>query len=356
VGLLAVAALMGTENSFGLDAFEVKRVAPPQLGLRSGPGKPQSLPALPLYCSAAHSSVASVNSRTRLRPVLAIFCGVPFALGVRGRAPSPPAPSDMAGTPSESGIFASVEPSRRSVRNCKWRSTAASDSSRGESAGSFAAGRSPILTMLNVRSFFDAQCGGPGPSHCNASRHLRPPDAMPPQGAPTAPGSVERRSMEALRGFGNRVHAGAAAYGAQVQRRARIVGQRTSASAASAEASAAIGLGNPASVKLWPPGAVDRYLKRRLPSGQRYGRVRACSVKHDVSSDAAGQRRLAIEMAHSAQVAFTLFTHIPQKDERRRQFDLCLEQSVGNGQHADHTGAIVASARSGEAIAFGELD
>ena len=222
---------------------------------------------------------------------------------------------------------------------------------QGRVGGQFRRGPVPNFDNVEREKLFDAQCGGPGlriamrhgifdrPMQC----HLKAHQLLRIGGAKIDGG---------LRGFGNRVHAGAAAYGAQVQRRARIVGQRNIRERRQRRSQCGNRVGQPGIGKTMAARPVDRYLEAPAAQGQRYGRVRACSVKHDVSSDAAGQRRLAIEMAHSAQVAFTLFTHIPQKDERRRQFDLCLEQSVGNGQHADHTGAIVASARSGEAIAF----
>ena len=86
------------------------------------------------YCSEAQSSMARVSRRTRLRPTSRSLAEYHSAC-VWAPAPSPPAPMERAGTPSESGILASVEPRRRSVRRRRWRSTARRFSSKAESLG-----------------------------------------------------------------------------------------------------------------------------------------------------------------------------------------------------------------------------
>ena len=128
-------------------------------------------------------------------------------------------------------------------------------------------------------------------------------------------------------------------------------GSGVSASAASAVASAAMGLGVPASVKLWPPGPGDRDPIAPAAQRLRHGRVRAGAIQHNVRGNAAGQRAVLVEVAHAAQIAFALFAHIAQQDERRGQFDLGFEQRMGDGQHSHHSGAVVAGARSLQAVA-----
>ena len=124
------------------------------------------------------------------------------------------------------------------------------------------------------------------------------------------------------------------------------------ASAASAEASAAMGLGVPASVKLWPPGPLIVTWKRRLPKGLGHRRVRACAVENNVRRDASGERALIIEVAHAAQIAFALLAHVAQKEQRCGQFEFGLQQRVGNGQHSHDSRAVVAGAGSCQAVAI----
>ena len=59
-----------------------------------------------------------------------------------------------------------------------------------------------------------------------------------------------------LGAFGDGVDTGAARNGAEVECGPRISGRAVCDSTARAEASAAMGFGVPASVKLWPPGPV----------------------------------------------------------------------------------------------------
>ena len=122
------------------------------------------------------------------------------------------------------------------------------------------------------------------------------------------------------------------------------------ASAARAVASAAMGLGRPASVKLWPPGTGDRDLKAPAAEGLGDGRVGAGAVENDVGGDAAGEGALIIEVANAAQVALALFADVAQEQERDRQLHLGVRQSMHNGQHANHARAVVAGARRFQAV------
>ena len=57
-------------------------------------------------------------------------------------------------------------------------------------------------------------------------------------------------------------------------------------------------------------------------------------------TDAPGQRRLPVKVAHATQVAFALFTHIAQKENRRGHPGLRLCERVRDGQHTSHSGKL----------------
>ena len=63
---------------------------------------------------------------------------------------------------------------------------------------------------------------------------------------------------------------------------------------------------------------------------------------------------LRVEMAHAAQIAFALFAHIAKKQKWRGEFRFRVEEGVGHGQHANHSGSVVAGARRGQAVAIDE--
>ena len=67
-------------------------------------------------------------------------------------------------------------------------------------------------------------------------------------------------------------------------------GSGVTARAASAEASAAMGLGVPASVKLWPPGPAMRTLVSAAAERLGDGGFRARAIENNMRGDAAGQR------------------------------------------------------------------
>ncbi len=141
------------------------------------------------YCPAAHSVIASASSSTLLQSQFSLSLAEYHSARVCAPPPSPPAPMDRAGTPSESGILASVEPRRRSVRRPRWRSTARKASSSGESAGSCAAGRSPIFSMVKAsRPRLRGAAGGFGRRVAVRRRRPRRRDAGQPPGGEAARG------------------------------------------------------------------------------------------------------------------------------------------------------------------------
>jgi hypothetical protein len=81
------------------------------------------------------------------------------------------------------------------------------------------------------------------------------------------------------------------------------------------------------------------------------GRVSPRTVKDNVSGDAAGEGTLGIEVSNASQVAFALFTHISQEKQRRGKLHFGLDQSVGDGQHSDQSGAVVAGPRGFKTVA-----
>ena len=56
-------------------------------------------------------------------------------------------------------------------------------------------------------------------------------------------------------------------------------------------------------------------------------------------------------MAHAAQVAFSFFADVAEKDEGRGKLSLCPDQRMSNGQHSNYASAVVACAWSLKAIA-----
>ena len=202
------------------------------------------------YCSAAHSAMARVSSMTRRKPIsrsLSLY----HSDSVCAPPPSPPAPSESAGTPRAIGMLASVEPRRRSVRRPRCRSTERSVSSTGESTGNCAAGRSPIFSIVKV--------SGPRLRNVFASAFACSTASSTQRCSATSSrsnslGLVDRKSTDAVALSGIEL----TLVPPWIVPRFSVVrgssGSEVSARTASAAARAAIGFGVPASVKLWPPG------------------------------------------------------------------------------------------------------
>jgi hypothetical protein len=106
-----------------------------------------------------------------------------------------------------------------------------------------------------------------------------------------------------------------------------------------------MGLGVPAS-KAVPARAADPHLESPAAHGLRHRRVDTGAIQHDVRGDAPRPVALPIKLAHAAQVAFALFAHIAQEDQRRRQFHRGLHQRMRDSQHPHYACRIVACARS----------
>ena len=104
-------------------------------------------------------------------------------------------------------------------------------------------------------------------------------------------------------------------------------GRGVSASAARAVESAAMGLGMPASVKLWPAGAGNGDLVAAAAKGLSDGGVGAGAIENDVGGDAAGEWAVLVDMAHAAQVALPFFANVAEDDERNRQRDTSMDEA-----------------------------
>ena len=59
--------------------------------------------------------------------------------------------------------------------------------------------------------------------------------------------------------------------------------------------------------------------------GLGHGRVRARAVEHNVRSDASGEGCVRIQMAHAAQIALALFSHVADEEQRCRHLGLGMQ-------------------------------
>jgi hypothetical protein len=69
-----------------------------------------------------------------------------------------------------------------------------------------------------------------------------------------------------------------------------------------------------------------------------------------VCGNATGHRVLPIDVAHAAQVSFAFLANISDKDERRRQLGLGLDECMNDGEHSNNTCTVVTSAGSFKAV------
>ncbi len=95
----------------------------------------------------------------------------------------------------------------------------------------------------------------------------------------------------------------------------------------------------------------DRNPKAAASQGLRYCSVGAGAIQHDMRSHASREWTVLIKVPHAAQIAFTLFTHVAQHHQCGRQFYPCAQQGMNNGQHAHHTGRVIARARCFQSVA-----
>ena len=127
-------------------------------------------------------------------------------------------------------------------------------------------------------------------------------------------------------------------------------GSGVRATVARAMASAAMGLGVPASVKLWPPGPLMVTWKRRLPRAWVTAESAPGAIEDDVGGDATGEGRLLVEMADAAQIAFAFFAYVAEHDDGSGELNLGVDDGLCKSKHADDAGSVVAGAGSGEAV------
>ena len=299
--------------------------------------------------------MARVSSSTRLRPISRSLAEYHSAR-VCAPPPSPPAPMDKAGMPSESGILASVEPRRRSVRRPKMAVHGAQSVEQRGIAGQLRGGAVADLVdgegqespAVRGDGFFAAaleRSTASSTARCKATSRRS-----------SCSGLVERKSMEAWALSGMEF----TLVPPWMVPRFRVVRgsfrQAGLSQAGQGRSQRGDGVGRACIGKAVAAGADDGDLVAAAAQGLGDGRVRAGAIQNDVGGDAAGQRTLAVKMAHAAQIAFALFAHIAQKDERRGQFNPGLDQRVGDGQHAGNPGAVVAGARSFQAVAVHHRD
>ena len=94
----------------------------------------------------------------------------------------------------------------------------------------------------------------------------------------------------------------------------------------------------------------DRSPEAAAAQRLRHRRVRARAIQHDMRSPASRQCAVLIKVPHPAQIPLTLFAHIAQHHQRRRQFHPGAHESMNHGQHPHHPSRVIADARSFQAI------
>ncbi len=128
--------------------------------------------------------------------------------------------------------------------------------------------------------------------------------------------------------FGDGVDAGSAVDGAEVQRGARLFGQRGFGQSGERGGQGGDGVGCACVSKAVAAGAGDGDLKAAAAEGLGDGGVGACAVEDDVGGDAAGERSLIVKVTHAAQIAFALFAHVGEDDEGSGEFNFGLDERV----------------------------
>ena len=196
----------------------------------------------------------------------AVLCGIPFGLGMRAPPPSPPAPRTARELGERAGILASVDPRRMVVLMFEAPVHGAQRLQERGIVGQQRGRAVPDLCDLESDAAAPRRREGfgLGVGEFNrifdgaVQRHLKPQQLIGcwwtgSRWLPTAFSGIELTLVPP-----------------RIVPRFRVVrgssGMGVRAKVASAMARAAMGLGVPASVKLWPPGPPNRIWKRRLPS------------------------------------------------------------------------------------------
>ena len=159
-----------------------------------------------------------------------------------------------------------------------------------------------------------------------------------------------------LSAFRNRVHADAAANGAEIERGARLFGQGSFGQRGQSHGQRGDGVRRARIGKAMPAGSGDGNLVAAAAQSLGDGCIGAGAIQHNVRGDAAGERAVLVKMAHAAQVAFAFFAHIAQHDQRDGQFNAGVDEGAHDGQHSDHAGGIVAGARRVKTVAVEYVD
>ena len=201
--------------------------------------------------------MARVSSRTRLRPSSRSFGGVPLGQGVgaaafaacaHGQGRNAQRKGNVGVGRAEAEIGAQAQMAVDGAQSFEQRGIG------GQMGGG------AVADFVELRRSDAARAGLRGvvdfAAHWRARRRLRRRDGARLQGAGAGRGLVERKSMEAWALSGMEL----TLVPPWMVPRLSVVrgssGSGVSARAARAAASAAMGLGVPASVKLWPPGPV----------------------------------------------------------------------------------------------------